>query len=121
MATIDYSKFATVANQIITKFGTTGSLASKPVGTYTPGTSLAVVTPTLQTVKAVVFPYPAKLIDGTMIQVGDFQVFMSPDGVDPDPQPGDKLTYLSVAYTVIKVMTYNPAGTVCLYELQVRK
>ncbi len=121
MPTIDYTAFARVANQLITKFGTTGSLSSKPAGTYTPATATASVTPTVQSVMAVAFPYPAKLIDGTMVQVGDFQVFVSPEGVSPDPQAGDKFTYLGVAYTVVKVMVYNPAGTVVLYELQVRK
>jgi hypothetical protein len=121
MPTIDYSAFANVANNLLTKFGSTATLTSKPAGTYDPNNSTASVTPVTQSVTAVAFPYPAKLVDGTMVQVGDFQAFVAPSGVTTAPQAADKFTYLGVVYTVINVKVLNPAGTVILYEMQVRK
>lgn len=121
MPSIDPSLFATIANQLITDFGGPAILTRKPSGTYDPSTSQATSVPTIQNVNAVTFPYPEKLIDGTMILVGDLQVFVSPNGVTSDPKPADKFSQFGHDYTVINVKDYKMAGIPVLYELQVRK
>jgi len=121
MPSIDTSLFATIANQLITDFGGPAILTRKPPGTYDPNTSQAAVVPTTQNIIAVTFPYPERLIDGTMIVVGDLQAFVSPNGVTDDPKPADKFTYFGKDYIVINVKDYKVAGVPVLYELQVRK
>jgi hypothetical protein len=117
---MDYATFSRAANRILTQFGTTGILSRTSPGTYDPATSLSTPVTTTQSVKAVAFPYPAEMIDGTMIQSQDLQVFLSALGVT-EPQAADKLTFLGADYTVVKAKNYNPTGTPVLYELQVRK
>lgn len=121
MPTIDSTVFANVANRILTDFGVAATLTRKPAGTYNPATSTAAATPLVQNIIAAGFPFPARLIDGTMVQVGDQQVFIAPSGVTFDPKPADKLTYNGVDYTVINAKDYKLKGIAVLYELQVRK
>jgi hypothetical protein len=140
MASFDYTPFVTVAQRVITDFGAAATLTHKVAGTYNPSTSQAAATlthkvagtynpstsqaaanPTVQDVKAVAFPYPEKLIDGTMILTGDKQVFLAPSGVTPDPRPADKFTQFGISYDILDVKIYNPGGVTVLYELQVRK
>lgn len=124
---MDYSKFAQVANQLLSKFGGSATLTHKVGGTYNPATSIAPVTTVVDNVKVAMFPYSSigrpgdQMIDGSMIHAGDLQVFMSPTGVTADPQAADQLTVGGVTYTVVAAKNYKPAEVAVLYELQVRK
>lgn len=118
---MDYSKFARIANTMLTQFGVAATLTRKSSGTYDPATSLSAVASAADTVKVAIFPYPSKLIDGTTIHVGDMQAFMGTDGVTAAPQAMDNLTIAGVIYKIVNVQNYKPAGDSVLYELQVRK
>lgn len=118
---MDYSKFVRIANQIIEKFGVDATLSRKSSGAYNPATSVAAVTTATDNVRAVIFPYPAKMIDGTMIHVGDMQIFMGTYGVTADPEAADNLTIGGTVYKVVSAKIYKPANVAVLYELQVRK
>lgn len=118
---MDYSKFARIANRIIAQFGVTATLTRKSSGAYNVSTSTAAVTSSADTITVVMFPYPAKMIDGTMIHVGDMQVFHGTEGVTADPQAADNLTIGGLIYKIVNVETHKPANEAVLYELQVRK
>lgn len=118
---MNYAQFAQIANQMLTSFGVSATLSRQASGPYNPATASASITTTNQTVTVVTSPYPAKMIDGTMIQSSDLQVFVGTSGVTSPPEPADTLTVGGTEWTVISVKTYNPAGTTLLYELQVRQ
>jgi hypothetical protein len=118
---MNYTRFAQIASRLLTKFGMTATLVRRVSGTYVPATGAIPVTETSQSVKVVLTAYPEKMIDGTAIHTGDKQVSMSVENLDFLPQAGDRLVVGVVTYNVIQVKEHNPAGTVLLYELQVRR
>ncbi|MDM0041877.1 hypothetical protein QTI05_22745 [Variovorax sp. J22R193] len=115
-----YGNMAATAAGLITKFGAAASLARITAGAYNPVTGTSTPTEVVQAVRAVVLDYDAKMIDGSMIQQGDKQVYLSAVGVLP-PAVADVLTWQGVAYTIISVKPLAPAGVDTLHELQVRK
>ncbi len=69
--------------------------------------------------------YDTRNIDGTLIVLGDVKLLVSPvqlDGSDMlAPQNGDRITFDSTEYTVIRVAPWNYAGVDIGFEVQVRK
>jgi hypothetical protein len=115
-----YSDLAADANALIVEFGASASLARVTPGVYDPATGTTTPTEVVQPVRAVVFDYDRKAIDGTLILQGDKQAYMSAVGVTP-PAAGDVLTWQGSPYNVIAVKPLAPAGVDTLHELQVRK
>lgn len=116
-----YSELAGTADELIKEFGAIGQLRYAPKGDYDPDAGAVVEpTPTLIDVKAVVFDYDDFLINGSLIQVGDKQVFVSAVGVSLDPDVTGEFIWEGKTYKVIKVKPLAPATIDVLYELQVR-
>jgi hypothetical protein len=84
---------------------------------YDPATGTTTINFTSTASTAVVLAYPQKYIDGTLIQQGDQRVLCDPGVIAVQ---GDTFTWQSDDYTVVNVKPVSPAGTVVLYELQVR-
>ena len=118
---MDYSTFARIANRILSDWGVAATLTRKSSGTYDPATSVSTVTSATDNVTVAIFPYPAKLIDGTLIHVGDMQVIMGTDGLSAAPEAADNITIGGTVYKIVTVQNIKPANTSVLYELQVRK
>jgi hypothetical protein len=109
-----YSELAEVAVELLTEFGqaitltrTTGKSIDPVTGAITPGTSDN--QPTIGVIK----PYAKNLIDGTLIQVGDKEVILSPAIA---PLTSDTINGMQV----VNITEINPAGTVLVYKVQVR-
>ena len=115
---VDYAAKARSADRMIRKFGAPAVLTST-TSTYDPATGSASGTSTTQAVPAVVFDYPAGMIDGTTIRAGDKQAFVSTVGVTP-PKAADSFTWGSLVHKVVTVKPLAPALVNVLYELQLR-
>jgi hypothetical protein len=121
MAAFDYAAMALSADDLLVEFGAAATLTRTTAGAYDPETGTSTPeTVTTQNVTAVCIDYAAEFIDGSLIQRGDKQVFLSPKDITA-PAAGDKFTWQGAEYSVIAVTPLSPAGTVVLYELQARR
>ena len=109
-----YTEMAGVAVELLTEFGqaatltrTTGKVIDPVTGAITPGTSND------QATIGVIKPYAKNLIDGTLIQVGDKEVVLSPT---IPPLTSDTINGMQI----VNITEVNPAGTVLVYKVQVR-
>lgn len=117
MTAFDYARSAATASRLLTRFGSAATLKRQTAGAYNPATAIAAVTVASVSTVAVVFDYPAKYVDGTLIKQGDRRSYLAPAVV---PAQGDVLTWQGSDFTVVNVKPIAPAGTVVLYEAQLR-
>lgn len=115
-----YTDLRATAHGLLTDKGATLTLVKRTSGDYAPATGTAAVTSTNYSITAAVFDYPAKMIDGTMIQQGDKKVLVSAQGLTVDPDVDDAVTIASVDHTVVRARKISPAGEIVIWELQVR-
>ena len=115
-----YTDAAESANAALKEYGAPAVLKSKAAPVYDPATSKAIAaTPVSVTVSCVVFAYPSKFIDGTLIRQGDKKVLMSARGA-VSPKPGDTLVWGGVDYSVINVKPLAPALVNIYFDTQIR-
>ena len=117
MTAFDYTATAATALRLLTNFGAACTLKRQTAGAYDTATGIAAVTSASLSAIAAVFDYPARYIDGTLILQGDYRALMASS---PAPKQGDILTWNSVDYTVVSAKAIAPAGTLVLYECQIR-
>ena len=113
----DYTGTAATATRLLARFGAACTLKRQSAGSYDPSTGSDTVTATSLSTVACVFAYPQSYIDGTLILQGDQRAYMDP-GVTP--AQGDVLAWQGTDYTVVSVKPVSPAGTVVLFEAQLR-
>jgi hypothetical protein len=119
--TFDYARAKATADRQIQRFGQTGSLrkAGTPSGAAynpTPGT------PVDHAARFAIVAFEQREIDGTRVLATDKKAILAKGALTVEPLPGDHLVdAASVVYSVVDVMPLNPAGTVVMYELQVRR
>lgn len=117
-----YTRALATADRLIRKYGAETTLTTPAATdpTYDPATGISTpAAPTVDTVRAVVFPYADKYIDGTLILTGDEQAYISAQGI-AEPKPGSVLLWRGKSYTTVRGKVLGPAGVNVLYELQVR-
>ncbi len=114
----DYDEIAACAKELITDFGQQCTLTKLSAGTfdgvlggYTGQTT------TTHTVNLVIDNYTNNLIDGTNIKQKDKLAYIE---ADIEPLIDNTLKIGTVVHKIVNVKTISPAGTVCLYEAQVR-
>ena len=115
------TRFQGLASRLVDKFASTATLQRTTEGAYDPVEGD--VTTDTQTFNFKITPpkaYTEALIDGTLIQQNDFQVFIASDaGVEPII--GDRLIYNEVTYSVIRVVEAStPDNDVAGYRMQCR-
>lgn len=117
--TFNYDKIAATALKLLTKFGQpitfareTGGSVDPITGVVTPGTDASVTTTGL------LKTYPDNMIDGTRILKSDRELILSNEQV---VQPSDKPVINSQDWAIVDIKTLNPAGTVVIYKVQVRR
>lgn len=115
--TFNYTSTAATATRLLKRFGAAATLKRTVPGAYDPVTGAATPTVTSLATTAVVLAFDQKYIDGTLILRGDQQVYFAPGVV---PRQGDVLTWQALDYQVIAVKPVSPAGTVVLFEGQLR-
>lgn len=116
----DYTKSATTARRLLTKFGKplTFSLADTVEdgppgvgGTTIPGRSITGV--------GVKLNYANSEIDGALIQAGDAKIIL--ESTAEPPENGMTTTIDGSAWRVMDFIPLAPADTVVIYTLQVRR
>ena len=124
MSLFDYTKSATTALRLLTRFGQDVTLTRETTGAYDPALSTAPVSTVTETRKAVLLDYDRinfgqTLQDGTRIQMGDRRCLMGADGSEPTTL--DYITVGGAKYPIKVVKALNPAGTPVLYDMLIRK
>lgn len=120
----DYQDDAETAAELLEEFGQSVTLTSKTSGAYSVSTGTAAVTTSTQTVSVVALDYGSKDIDGTLIKAGDKRLLMAPQTTAGDnltaPAVDDTVTVGSTVYTIKGIKTLSPAGTVVLFDCNIR-
>ena len=120
----DYSKTAARADQSLRRKGDIVVLRQVVTGPYDPDLGAAPSTTTDYEGTGVKINYEAENIDGTLIQVGDQQLLLSPlqrNGAPmPTPTSADLVLFGGASYTVKAVETTAPVDVAVLYTLQLR-
>jgi hypothetical protein len=125
-----YTGFQKTANRLLKGKGQVITITRQSAGTYDPATGTSTVTTSTQTGWGAIFEYDTKQagifnVPGSLIQVGDKQLLLSPLNSSGSaltaPAINDTVTDAAgKAYTVTQVKSMAPAGTVVLYELNLR-
>lgn len=122
--TYDYQSDADTAVDLLEEFGQSVTLTSKTSGAYSPSTGIAAVTTSTQTVNAVSLDYVSRDIDGTLIKAGDKRLLIAPKttaGITlTAPVVDDTVLVGSMTYTIKSVKPLSPAGTVILFDCNIR-
>lgn len=112
------------ANKLLMGKGQTITLTYQGSASYNTSTGGATISTSTASVYGAVFEYGNKNIDGTLIKVGDKQLLLSALNTAGTaitaPVVNDTVTINSVAYTITQVKTLSPAGTVVLYDCNIR-
>lgn len=117
----NYGKIATLADSILADYGQSVIIISRSGGEYDPSTGeVLYATETTQTGRGLLMDYGQKMIDGSMIQLGDKQLFLSVVGITA-PKIGDIIVAADAkARTITQIKDYNPAGTSVMLECNLR-
>jgi len=122
-----YARLQATANRLLKGKGQSITLTKITAGTYNPATGgFTGAGTSTQTAYGAVFDYGAKQIDGTLIKAGDKQLLLSAVKTDgaalTAPVLGDTVSIGGVTYTLVEPLKeVNPAGTVVMYEVNIRK
>jgi len=120
-----YSEIADTADEMLEEFGQIVTLTHITISEYVPGKDI-LSSKSTQTGTGVIVDWDAKQIDGTLIQVGDKKLLLSPLNTAGTnltaPVLGDTVTDTAgVVYTLVAPLkTVSPAGTVVLFEVNIR-
>lgn len=118
MAAFDYFDAQTTASDLIAEFGQTGALR-RTVSDNDPFNPSQTTTDYPCTFA--VLDYAKSLVDGTLIKQTDQMVYLSTSGLSVSPETTDKLVVGGAVLSIQNVKPLSPAGTVLMWELQVRQ
>jgi hypothetical protein len=114
-----YARLATTATRLLDDKGQTLSFSRDNVTSFNPVTGEETKgTAITYSGSGAVFGYGSSEINGTDIQRDDRRVIL--EAVSTAPAVGDSVTIDSIVHRVVDVEQVNPAGTVVIYQLQVR-
>lgn len=120
MTGFNYARSAATASRLIARFGQSASIVRSTAGNgpaYDPGEP----TETTYACTLVVLDYTNSERDGTLILAGDKKVYLSTSGLSIEPSLADKISVNGEAHNIISIKPLNPAGTVVMYEIQIRR
>ncbi len=114
----DYADARSTAVELIAEFGQTGALrrTTSDADPFNPTQTTADHACTFA-----VLDYAKRDIDGTLIKQTDQMVYLSTSGLAIAPETTDRLIVGGSSLTIVSVKPLSPAGTVVLWELQVRR
>lgn len=118
MTTFNYARTRATAERLIERFGQTGALrrTTSDSDPFNPAQTTADHVCTFA-----VLDYAKRDVDGTLIKQTDQMVYLSTSGLAIAPETTDRLVVGGTALTIVSVKPLSPAGTVVMWELQVRK
>lgn len=129
MTTFDYARTRATAERLIARFGQTGALrrTTDDGDPFNPSQTAADHACTFA-----VLDYAKSMVDGTLIKQTDQMVYLSTSGLAITPETTDRLIVGGTwsgsplklngsVMTIVNVKPLSPAGTVLMWELQVRR
>jgi hypothetical protein len=120
----NYSGSASSALRMLTSFGQTVTRRTVTVGNYNTATGTAAVTTADTSRKGVLLEYEASSRYGqnyageSLILTGDKRLLLDATG---PVLMSDRFVVQSIEYAVVSIYETNPAGTVVLYDIQLRR
>ena len=118
-----YEKMQKTSDRLLISKGQAVTLIHTVTGEYVPGSGVETSTATQYGTGAVV-DWENQAIDGTIIRQGDRRLLLSAlntaGAALTAPAIEDTATVGGVTYTITQVKQTNPAGTVVLYDLNLR-
>ena len=118
-----YDRMQKTSDRLLVSKGQSVVLKHTVVGEYVPGSGVETST-TTQYGTGAVTEWENQAIDGTIIRQGDRRLLLSAlntaGAALTAPAIEDTATVGGVTYTITQVKQTNPAGTVVLYDLNLR-
>lgn len=116
----DYAATAASATRMLTQYGRTITRTIVTAGAYSLSTDEVTQTTATESRIGALFDFPDALqnMRGNLIQVDDKRLYLDPNGA---AALNDRYTVGSTVYTVVSISETNPAGTVALYDLHLRR
>jgi len=115
----DYTKTREKANSLIVKFGMPLIVRRAQTDSTTPWNPEE-LSHTDYPGYGVVTEFNRREVDGTLVQTGDKKVLLSAEDLQIAPETSDLVVVDGVEYKIVTINPLSPAGTVVLYELQIR-
>lgn len=114
-----YTELQAEASVLLAEYGRPMLLRRPGVSTIDPVTDEEVSSPPVdQPCTGIATSYQTNLIDGTRIKSGDRKVILT---AEQPPQMADTLVIDGTSWTLVDIDTKQPAETVLVYILQVRR
>lgn len=119
----DYTQSAATAQRLLARFGKAITVRKQQAGAYDPATSSVSINNVDTVAQGVLLEYKDGQANapGTMIQVGDKKLLLSPANFSADPIASDLVLADGATWNIVKVKALRPAGVTVLYELQLRR
>ena len=114
-----YGGLANVASNLLKSKGQNLTFTRKTISAHDPKAGVVQSNPSTYTGYGAAFDYNRKEIDGTLVKRGDIRLILEATTTAPDN--GDTVTIDSVIYRIMSVKPTSPAGTVVIYEVQLRR
>lgn len=114
-----YNNMAAVALNLLKSKGQLLTISRETQSAFDPILGNATVSASSFTGYGAAFDYNRNEIDGEAIQRGDIRLLLNATATAP--LIDDKITIDSIIYRVMSVKVISPAGTVVVYELQLRQ
>jgi hypothetical protein len=114
-----YSDLANVAKRLLTDKGQNVTFSREVSSAFDPVTGQNQIAATTFTGNGAAFNYNKSEVDGTIVQNGDIRFLV--EATATEPANDDTVTIDNIIYTVMSIKPTSPAGTVVIYELQLRR
>ena len=110
--------------KLIEKFGKQITLRFVSAGAYDPDTLSSAITPTDQTVRAIIEQYRARFQmgeTGSAVREGDRQAWIAAKGLTRAPTTADRVVIDSEEYEILNLDPVYSGDQVAIYALHVRR
>lgn len=123
---IDYPEIAAGAHAAILDAGGPVTLIQPGASEYVPGNGMVQQPDVEYPCAGAVFDFGlhqsgSAFTAGSLIEAGDKQLYLSPEGVPANIGPGNRVQAFGENFVIVSVKVTAPAGVPVLYECQLRR
>ena len=119
-----YTEMQAVTDASLSQYGQLVTITHKTAGAYDPATGSSAISTITEVGRGAVFDYTRpkdglSQADGTLILQGDKKLLLSPVGITA-PKIDDAVIANGITFVIKNIKSINPAGTVVMYECNIR-